>query len=67
MPHARRLEPFRIIRYGLNLATEVDHIVDFGTIERKELKRVQKLVNERPRKVLNWHTLAEAFADPLLS
>lgn len=40
---------------------------DFGTIPRKELKRVQKLLNERPRKVLNWRTPAEAFADLLLT
>jgi transposase, IS30 family len=35
---------------------------DFGTVTRKELKRVQKLLNERPRKTLNWRTPAEAFA-----
>ena len=36
---------------------------DFGSIPRKELKRVQKLLNERPRKTLNWRTPAEAFAE----
>jgi len=39
---------------------------DFGTVPRRELKRVQKLLNERPRKVLNWRTPAEAFADLML-
>jgi transposase, IS30 family len=40
---------------------------DFSTVTRKELKRVQKLLNERPRKVLNWRTPAEAFADLFLT
>ena len=40
---------------------------DFSTVTRKELKRVQKLLNERPRKVLDWRTPAEAFADLFLT
>lgn len=40
---------------------------DFGKVPRKELKRVQKLLNERPRNVLGWRTPAEAFADLLLT
>ena len=40
---------------------------DFGSITRKELKRVQKLLNERPRKTLNWRTPADAFAELLQS
>jgi IS30 family transposase len=40
---------------------------DFSTVTRKELKRVQKLLNERPRKVLAWRTPAEAFADLFLT
>jgi transposase, IS30 family len=40
---------------------------DFGKVTRRELKRVQKLLNERPRNVLNWRTPAEAVADLLLT
>jgi IS30 family transposase len=40
---------------------------DFGAIPRRELKRVQQLLNERPRKVLDWRTPAEAFADLMLA
>ena len=36
--------------------------IDFSLISRKEIKRVQRLLNERPRKVLNWQTPKEAFA-----
>lgn len=35
---------------------------DFSTISTKELKRVQNLLNERPREVLGWHTPKESFA-----
>ena len=35
---------------------------DFNTITRREIKRVQKLLNERPRKTLNWETPKEAFS-----
>ncbi len=34
---------------------------DFSTVSKKELKHVQALLNQRPRKVLNWHTPEEAF------
>jgi IS30 family transposase len=35
---------------------------DFSTVPVRELKRVQRLLNERPRKVLDWRTPKEAFA-----
>lgn len=35
---------------------------DFNYVPTRELKRVQKLLNERPRKTLNWATPEEAFA-----
>jgi IS30 family transposase len=35
---------------------------DFNTVPVRELKRVQHLLNERPRKVLQWKTPKEAFA-----
>ena len=34
---------------------------DFNRVSVRELKRVQKLLNERPRKSLNWKTPQEAF------
>jgi len=34
---------------------------DFNTVPRQELKRVQRLLNDRPRKVLNWRSPKEAF------
>ncbi|MDO8658260.1 MAG: IS30 family transposase [Candidatus Levybacteria bacterium] len=34
---------------------------DFGTIPHKEIKRVQDLLNGRPRKVLKWKTPFEEF------
>lgn len=36
---------------------------DFNMVSRKELKHVQKLLNERPRKTLDWRTPKEAVAD----
>lgn len=38
---------------------------DFNKISKKELKRVQNELNERPRKVLNWDNPKEAFAKEL--
>jgi IS30 family transposase len=35
---------------------------DFKTVTTKELKRVQKLLNERPRETLGWKTPKESFA-----
>ena len=40
---------------------------DFNTIPNTEIKRVQKLLNERPRKVLNWKTPKEAFKELLVN
>lgn len=34
---------------------------DFNTINRKQIKEVQHLLNERPRKTLNWKTPKEVF------
>lgn len=36
---------------------------DFNTVSNIEIKHVQKLLNERPRKVLNWKTPKEAFRE----
>jgi len=36
---------------------------DFSTVSVQELKRVQRLLNERPRKVLGWKTPKEAFTN----
>jgi transposase, IS30 family len=38
---------------------------NFSTITRKEIKRVQNLLNGRPRKVLSWQTPFEVFYDLL--
>lgn len=38
---------------------------DFTKVPTRELKRVQKLLNQRPRKTLNWETPEEAFAKVL--
>ncbi len=34
---------------------------DFTKVSTREIKRVQRLLNERPRKTLNWRTPKEAF------
>jgi IS30 family transposase len=39
---------------------------DFSTFTRKEIKHVQKLLNERPRKTLDWSTPKEMFKELLL-
>jgi len=33
----------------------------FNQLSRKEIKHVQALLNDRPRKVINWHSPAHAF------
>ena len=33
----------------------------FNRVSRREIKRVQAMFNDRPRKVLNWHSPAHAF------
>jgi len=38
---------------------------DFSLVTKKELKYVQDLLNERPRKVLNWKTPKEVFEELL--
>lgn len=38
---------------------------DFTKVSVRELKRVQRLLNERPRKVLDWRTPKEVFAELL--
>lgn len=35
---------------------------DFNVVSKKEIKRVQRHLNERPRKTLNWETPEESFA-----
>ena len=37
----------------------------FHQLSRREIKRVQVLFNDRPRKVLNWHSPAHAFTQLL--
>ena len=39
---------------------------DFSKFTRREIKHVQKLLNERPRKTLDWHTPKERFKELLL-
>ena len=39
---------------------------DFSTITKKELKRVQDELNERPRNVLNWKTPKDVFEEYIL-
>ena len=34
---------------------------DFTQLSKYQIKKVQKLLNERPRKVLNWKSPAEVF------
>jgi IS30 family transposase len=33
----------------------------FNQFSRREIKRVQAMLNDRPRKILNWHSPAHAF------
>ena len=33
----------------------------FNKVSRGEIKRVQTMLNDRPRKILNWHSPAHAF------
>lgn len=33
----------------------------FNRVSRREIKRVQVMFNDRPRKILNWHSPAHAF------
>lgn len=40
---------------------------DFSLITTRQLKRVQRLLNERPRKTLNWRTPQESFSELLLA
>jgi len=37
----------------------------FTTVSRRQIKRVQASVNDRPRKVLHWHSPAKVFRDVL--
>ena len=39
---------------------------DFNRVTERELKQVQKMLNNRPRKVLNFKTPAEVFAEECL-
>ena len=39
---------------------------DFSKFTRKEIKHVKKLLNERPRKTLDWQTPKERFNGLLL-
>jgi transposase, IS30 family len=39
--------------------------IDFGKVTRREIKRVQRLLNERPRAVLHFDTPAEAMSRAL--
>ena len=36
---------------------------DFSKVSARELKKVQDMLNNRPRKTLNWHTPKEVFAE----
>ncbi len=40
--------------------------MDLSTVSKKELKRVQNELNERPRKTLNWRTPKEVFEEIIL-
>ena len=37
----------------------------FTSVSRRQIKRVQALFNDRPRKVLAWHSPAKVFKDVL--
>ena len=40
---------------------------DFNKVTRKEIKYVQKLLNERPREILGWETPKKTFAELLVN
>ena len=33
----------------------------FNQLSRKQIKQVQTMLNDRPRKIINWHSPAHAF------
>ncbi len=39
---------------------------DLSTYSRKELKRIQYELNERPRKTLNWESPLDVFEQEIL-
>lgn len=41
-------------------------ITDFSKVTKREIKRAERLINQRPRKVLNWMTPEETFKELVL-
>ena len=41
-------------------------ITDFSKVTKREIKRAERLINQRPRKVLNWMTPEEKFQELVL-